>query len=220
METPMAIKRAASCAALLLLAFSVSAAPKSDAVARLQHFLNDVHSLKADFTQTVTHSTLPGATKSHGTVLIKRPNHFRWNYVAPNKQIIDSDGKHIWIYDAELEQVTVRPLKTTLASSAAILLSGQGSLQEGYEIAASGTDGGLEWVTLKPKQSRAAFSKIRIGLGPKTIQVMELTGANLGQVTRIEFHNVVRNPSIPDKAFKFTPPKGADVIGAQGAQGG
>ncbi|HET7370452.1 MAG TPA: outer membrane lipoprotein chaperone LolA [Gammaproteobacteria bacterium] len=210
----MFIKRAGLCAAFFLLACSASAAQKSDAVARLQHFLNDVETLKADFTQTVTHSTLPGATQSHGTVLIKRPNRFRWNYAAPNKQVIDSDGEQIWIYDAELEQVTVKPLKAALASSAALLLSGQGSLNEGYRIIDSGTEGGLDWVTLSPKKSGAAFSKIRIGLGPETIRVMELTGANLGQVTRIEFDNVARNEPIADKVFQFTPPPGADVIEA------
>ncbi|HET7588516.1 MAG TPA: outer membrane lipoprotein chaperone LolA [Gammaproteobacteria bacterium] len=215
----MVMKRTGFCAILILLACSASAAPNGDAVDRLQHFLNDVHTFKADFIQTVTHSTLPGATKSHGTMLIKRPNRFRWNYVAPNEQVIDADGEHIWIYDAELEQVTVKPLKTTLASSPAMLLSGQGSLREQFEVTDAGTQDGLDWVTLTPKASRAAFSKIRVGLGPKNIQVMELTGANLGQVTRIEFNNIVRNPPIADKVFEFTPPPGADVIGAPNSAG-
>ncbi|HET6725768.1 MAG TPA: outer membrane lipoprotein chaperone LolA [Gammaproteobacteria bacterium] len=206
-------------ALLALSAATAIAAPKASPADRLEQFLHNVHSLKADFTQTVTHATLPGAKKSHGTVLIKRPNRFRWNYVAPNKQIIDSDGNRIWIYDAELEQVTVKPLKTTLASSPAMLLSGQGSLRDAFEIAEQGTHDGLDWVTLKPKSDHAAFKKIRIGLGAKGIQIMELTGANLGQVTRIEFSNVSRNPNIPDSVFKFTPPKDADVIGAPDSSG-
>lgn len=201
--------------ALLIIATSaVAAAANTTAVDRLQRFLNDVDSFKADFTQTVTHSTLPGAKQSHGTVLIKRPNRFRWNYVAPNKQVIDSDGEHIWIYDKELEQVTVKPLKTTLASSPAMLLSGRGSLGEAFKITDDGMRDGLAWVTLKPRSANSAFKKIRIGLGENNIQVMELTGANLGQVTRIEFNNVVRNPPIEDKVFEFEPPQDADVIGA------
>jgi outer membrane lipoprotein carrier protein len=200
-------------ATLLVLALPTSAAPnKGSAVKHLQKFLHDVHSLKADFTQTVTHSTLSGTKKSHGTVLIKRPNRFRWNYVSPEKQVIDADGKHIWIYDAELEQVTVKPLKTAMASSPAMLLSGQGSLEKAFKVADDGKHDGLAWITLKPKKTDAAFTKIRVGLDSKNVRVMELTGANLGQVTRIRFSHLQRNAKISDKIFQFSPPKGVDVI--------
>lgn len=198
---------------LLFVAASAFAAPSNNVVTRLQSFLHDVHSLKADFTQTIEHSTLPSAKQSHGTVLIKRPNRFRWNYVAPHKQVIDADGQRVWIYDAELEQVTVKPLKTTLASSPAMLLSGQGSLTEAFNIQPQAAQSGFDWVLLQPKTDDSQFKQIRIGLDAHGIRVMELTD-NLGQVTRIEFSNVIRNPDIPDSAFKFTPPPGADVIGA------
>lgn len=198
---------------LLFVAASAVAAPSNDVVARLQSFLRDVHSLKADFTQTVEHSTLPSAKQSHGTVLIKRPNRFRWNYVAPHKQVIDADGRRVWVYDAELEQVTVKPLKTTLASSPAMLLSGQGSLTDAFNIQPQARRDETDWVLLQPKTDDSQFKQIRVGLDAHGIRVMELTD-NLGEVTRIEFSNVVRNPDIPDSAFRFTPPPGADVIGA------
>lgn len=209
----MFLSRIATSAVLLLLAVSATAAPSDNTVERLQTFLHNVHSLKADFTQTVKHATLPGAQKSHGTVLIKRPNRFRWNYVAPSKQIIDSDGEHLWIYDAELEQVTVKPLKTTLASSPAMLLSGRGSLREAFDVVAQGSEGGRDWVELKPRVADTNFKSIRVELGPHNIRAMTLTD-NLGQVTRIEFVDIIRNSAIPDKVFQFTPPPDADVIGA------
>lgn len=209
----MFISRLTICAVLLLAAQAATAAPADNAIERLQSFLHNVHSLKADFTQTVQNAMLKSAKGSHGTVLIKRPNRFRWNYLSPNKEVIDSDGKQIWIYDPGLEQVTVKPLKTTLASSPAMLLSGRGSLKDAFEMTALPRHGGLDWVLLKPKSADSAFKDIRIGLGQRNLQVMELTD-NMGQATRIEFSNVARNPEIPDATFKFTPPAGADVIGA------
>ena len=206
--------------ALLLLSASVAAAPPSDsAVARLQSFLHDVHSLKAHFTQTVSHASLPGAQKSAGTVQIKRPNRFRWDYTSPNKELIDADGRNLWIYDAELEQVTVKPLKTTLASSPAMLLSGQGSLAEAFNVKSTGSRDGYEWVALTPKTADSQFTHIEIGLDKQGLRVMQLRDS-LGQTTRIEFSDVVRNPPIPEQAFQFKPPPGADVIGTPRAGGG
>jgi outer membrane lipoprotein carrier protein len=210
----MRINRIVLLGFLLALPALAVAASKPTPARHLAHLLKGLKSLKADFSQTVTHATLPGAKKSHGTVLIKQPYRFRWHYVAPDKQIIDSDGKHIWMYDMELAQVTVKPLKTTLADSPAMLLSGKGTLRQAFKVADETSKNGLDWVTLKPKSHNAAFRKVRIGLGKHHIRVMELTSAKLNQVTKIKFQNVVRNPHIPESVFKFTPPPHTDVIGA------
>ena len=122
-------------AAVLLLPGLASAAPQAgNAIARLQAFLRDVHSLKADFTQVVLNANLQQVRKSVGTLAIKRPDRFRWDYATPNKEIIVADGKRVWIYDVELQQVTVKPLSGTLAASPAVLLSGSNDVDKSFAV--------------------------------------------------------------------------------------
>lgn len=207
--------------AALLLADNGMAATrgKDAAVAQMQHFLAEVHSLKADFTQVVMDPNLHKVKQSEGTLLIKRPNRFRWDYATPNKEIIVADGKRVWMYDVELQQVTVKPLDGTLAASPAVLLSGSNDVGRNFKVLDLGSRDGLEWVGLKPKVKDTDFEDVRLGFKHGTVAVMELKDA-LGNLTRITFSHVVRNVALSDDQFRFTPPPGADVIGDTGAPHG
>ncbi len=203
-------------AVLIALGLALPAAAAEDpGVARLDAFLAQVHSLKANFTQTVLDAQLKTTKQSSGTVVIKRPNRFRWDYAAPQKQLIVADGKRVWMYDEDLEQVTVKALDRTLASSPAMLLGGSDRIEQNFVVKDLGHTGELWWVQLTPKVADTDFKKVRIGLNDKDVQVMELTDS-LGQTTRITFSDIQRNPDIPESTFKFTPPAGADVIGDAG----
>ncbi len=203
-------------AAVLLLPGLASAAPQAgNAIARLQAFLRDVHSLKADFTQVVLNTNLQQVKKSVGTLAIKRPDRFRWDYATPNKEIIVADGKRVWIYDVELQQVTVKPLSGTLAASPAVLLSGSNDVDKSFAVKDLGESNGLEWVGLTPKTQDTDFDNVKLGFKGAAIAVMELKDA-LGNLTRITFSHLILNPAIPDSLFRFTPPAGADVIGDTG----
>ncbi|MGH8293517.1 MAG: outer membrane lipoprotein chaperone LolA [Gammaproteobacteria bacterium] len=201
-----------------LLATPCLAARPADAVARMQAFLSRVHSLKADFTQVVLDANLQTIKQSSGTLALKRPNRFRWDYAAPNREIIDADGTRVWMYDVELQQVTVKPLTGTLAASPAVLLAGSNDAQQNFIVKNLGMENGLDWVGVTPKVKDTDFDSVKLGFRGNLVAVMELKDA-LGNLTRITFSHVQVNPALPDSLFKFTPPPGADVIGDAGKPG-
>lgn len=192
---------------------------QDNAVARMQAFLKQVHSLKADFSQTVLDANLKALKQSSGTLAIKRPNRFRWDYATPNKEIIDADGTRVWMYDVELQQVTVKPLTGTLAASPAVLLAGSNDVQKNFTVKNLGAERGLDWVEVTPKVNDTDFDSVKLGFRGNLIAVMEMKDA-LGNLTRITFSHVQVNPVLPDSLFAFTPPAGADVIGDTGKSGG
>jgi outer membrane lipoprotein carrier protein len=126
-----------------------------------------------------------------------------------------ADGEHLWMYDVELAQVTVAPLDETVGSSPAMLLSGDRSVREGFDVVQTYTEDGLEWVKLAPKTAGTDFTSVLIGFSGSAPQKLELVDG-LNQVTRIEFANVKVNADLADAVFEFTPPAGVDVIGGEG----
>lgn len=201
----------------LLVAPCLAAQP-GNAVVRMQAFLSRVHSLKADFTQVVLDANLQTIKQSSGTLILKRPNRFRWDYAAPNREIIDADGTRVWMYDVELQQVTVKPLTGSLAASPAVLLAGSNDVQQNFIVKNLGTEKGLGWVGVTPKIKDTDFDSVKLGFRGNLVEVMELKDA-LGNLTRITFSHVQVNPALPDSLFRFTPPPGADVIGDAGKPG-
>ena len=191
------------------------AAAEPAGIARMHTFLQDVKTLKADFQQTVLDSNLKQVKQSTGTLVIKRPNRFRWDYAKPNEEVIVADGKRLWLYDVALAQVTVKPLNDTLAASPAVLLSGSNDVEKSFTVQDLGEKDGLAWVNLVPKVKDTDFENVRLGFKGEDVSVMELKD-NLGNTTRIVFDHVQRNVAVSDGVFKFTPPAGADVIGDTG----
>jgi outer membrane lipoprotein carrier protein len=178
-------------------------------------FLQDVKSLKADFSQEVLDPNQKQVKQSTGTLIIKRPNRFRWDYAKPNSVVIVADGTRLWMYDVELQQVTVKPLNDTLAASPAVLLAGSNDVEKSFSVEDLGLKDGLAWVLLTPKVKDTDFESVKLGFKGVDLSVMELKD-NLGNTTRITLEQVQRNAAVADDAFKFTPPKGADVIGDTG----
>lgn len=197
---------------LLCLCSAPVGAATPTAAERLHAFLRDVKTLRAEFTQTVLDANLATVQESSGTLVIQRPGRFRWEYVSPFAQTIIADGERIWIYDAELAQVTVKKLDETLASTPAMLLGGASALGERFEVTDLGISGALSWVELVPRVKETDFVKVRLGFGTRELETMELTDT-LGQTTRIQFRSLERNIKVDSMLFRFTPPPGADVIG-------
>lgn len=184
-------------------------------IVRMQAFLKNVHTLKADFTQVVLDANLKQMKQSSGTLLIKRPDRFRWDYAKPNAETVVADGKRLWLYDVPLQQVTVKPLAETLAASPAVLLAGSNDVDKSFTVADEGEKDGLAWVALIPKVKDSDFQSVRLGFKGEDVAEMDLKD-NLGDTTRIEFDHIQRNPPVSDDSFKFVPPAGADVIGDTG----
>ena len=181
-------------------------------VARFQQFLRTTQSTTADFEQKVTDRNGKLVQESSGRFAFLRPGRFRWTYARPFAQLIVGDGERVWVYDRDLNQVTVRRIAAALGSTPAALLAGASDVDKAFDLAEGGDRDGLAWVEAKPRDKEAGFERIRLGMSVSGIEAMELVD-NFGQTTQLRFMNLVRNPQIDPGTFRFTPPKGADVLG-------
>ena len=197
--------------ALGLLPLTAQPVSAADPAAELEAFLADVRSLEADFTQTLVEADSGREQVSRGRLYLQRPDRFRWEYREPAPQLVVADGQELWLYDPDLEQVTVRPLDDGLESTPAALLSGQGDLDASFDKGAAYSEDGVDWIELKPRNANADFQGIRVGFAGGTIAAMELIDA-LGQLTRIRFAEVKTNVELDQALFVFEPPPGADVL--------
>jgi outer membrane lipoprotein carrier protein len=178
----------------------------------LNHFFDEVRTYSALFQQVVLDEGFNPIEESSGRVIIKRPGRFRWDYEPPSETRIISNGDKVWIYDVELDQVTVRSYRQALGSTPAALLAGGADVSEEFDIAPLGqVNGPLHWVRMVPKSEDVGFEDIRIGFEDGSLRVMELIDG-LGQTTRITMTDGEENESIADSRFEFNPPDGVDVI--------
>lgn len=192
------------------LLFSLNA--HADAVQMLKDFVNRTHSLKAHFNQSVYNSKMDQAQESEGDMMFSRPGKFRWLYQKPYAQLLVGDGKKLWAFDEDLEQVTVRKLDSAIGSSPAALLAGNNEIEKGFNLRDAGEKEGMAWLEASPKGKESNFQSFRMGFSGNLLAVMVLKDY-FGQVTIIHFSKMEVNPKLPADAFRFTPPKGADVIG-------
>ncbi len=197
---------------LMLLALAFATAAHADAIERFKTFLRTTQSARADFEQRVFGRDGKLTQQSTGSFVFQRPGRFRWTYAKPVDQLIVGDGERVWIYDRDLNQVTVRRLSKALGSTPAALLAGSSEVEKAFELSDAGNRDGLEWLEAKPKEAEAGFERIRMGFSANGLHAMELTD-NFGQTTRLRFSNLQRNPNIDPGEFRFVPPKGADVLG-------
>ena len=181
---------------------------------KLENYLNDIKTFEATFEQTLSSEANGVQEISKGKFYLSRPGKFRWNYTRPYEQSIIADGKNIWIYDKDLEQVTVREMSEILADSPALLLSNEVAISEEFVVTtvASGKNS-HEWFLLKPKVDDKQYADIRLAFKNNTLREMELRD-NFGQLTGIVFSDQKRNETIDQKLFDFTPPDGVDVLNA------
>ena len=198
--------------AAVLAAASPGAAAGDGAEARIDGWLAANESLRARFTQTVFDEGGFRLNESHGTVAFRRPYRFRWNYEAPEPQIIVADGERLWWYDIDLQQVTVRPVDAALEGTPASLLAGpDGRASRHFRVAALEPVRGVDWIELVPRGADAAFRALRVGLQGEGLRAIEMEDG-FGQTTRIDFFDVEYGPHLADELFRFVPPPEADVV--------
>ena len=197
--------------ALLIILMLASITARAASIDALKGMLQETTSGKARFAQIVVDKNLKQLQQATGTMQFVRPGRFRWEYDKPYEQTIVGDGAKLWIYDKDLNQVTVRKLDKALGGSPAALLSGSNEIDKVYNLTNLGTQEGLEWLEALPKSKENAFERIRLGFGQNGLEAMELRD-QFGQTTMIKFAGFERNPKLAPEVFRFTPPKGADVI--------
>lgn len=198
--------RAVILGSLLLAPVSVPA----DARAALERFLDGLHSFSSEFTQTLTDETGFLLQEAGGRLSLALPDRLRWELDAPFEQWIVADGEHLWIYDPELRQATVRPVETALDSTPLALLTQPHRLDERFDVEEEPSAAGLRLV-LRPRSRDADFTRLELDLS----QGGELRGLAFldifGQRTEIRLSEARRNPPLAPAEFQFIAPPGTDV---------
>jgi len=195
---------------ILLLAPTASLTA-NEGIDRAKAFFADLVTLEGHFSQKVQGAQLNVTDQSSGYFVIKRPGQFRWVYTVPYAQEIVADGAKIWVYDEDLEQVTIKAFNAMLGSTPAALLSGNTPLQENFIMEEVAPDGIMLRVQLSPKDNEASFTQIILGFVGRLLVRMELMD-NLGQLTLLTFTDIRKNQSVNAVSFQFDIPKNADVF--------
>lgn len=200
--------------ALMILSASLCGlalpATAADAMATLRQFVTTVQSGQGSFTQTVTSPDGKKVRKSSGTIEFQRPDRFRFAYKPPVQQLIVGDGRQVWLYDADLDQVTVRPMSNAIGATPAALLSG-GNLDKDFALKNLPDAEGLQWVEALPKARDGQFQWVRIGWRSGQLAALEILDG-FGQKSRLDFEGFNARAVMAPERFQFTPPKGADVL--------
>lgn len=195
---------------IVLLASATAHAAATD---RLKSFMTATHSAQADFTQEVMDKSGKRIQSSSGAMQFERPGKFRWEYRKPYEQLIVGDGKKFWMYDVDLNQVTVKKLDAALGGSPAALLAGSNEIEREFTLKDIADRDGLEWLQAVPKSSESTFEKVLMAFNAKSeLVMMELHDA-FGHRTVLRFSELKNNPPLSPKLFQFAPPKDADVLG-------
>lgn len=213
---------------------TTAASVASQSPTPLDRYLKNLKTLRVQFLQTIADAHGAEVGRATGTLIVERPGKFRWD-IHPqstaqgpstgqsastaqagspeNGQLMVSDGRNLWYFDRDLQQVTVRPMSAALSATPAMLLSGTVDVRQHFTESSAGTRDGLDWVYVEPRSTEADFKSALFGFDRKgTLQRMILED-KLGQVVTIIFQDVAVNVAVPDSELTFTPPSGADVIG-------
>jgi outer membrane lipoprotein carrier protein len=199
---------------LLFAGLSVSWVVHAGALDQFKAFVAATKSARGEFTQRLVKEEggkLQTSNASNGSFQFARPGKFIWIYQKPYEQILQADGEQLYVYDKDLNQVTVRKLGNAIGSSPAAILFGSNDLEKNFTLSEGGTRDGIEWLQAIPKAKDTNFEKIGIGLKDGVPVAMELRDS-FGQISLLSFTKFEKNPSLSASHFRFVMPKGADVL--------
>jgi outer membrane lipoprotein carrier protein len=210
---PGGLRRAllASLCAATLAALAMPDAAVAAALDQLREFATSTRSARGEFSQQTIRSGGRSGETASGRFAFSRPGKFRWEVMQPYEQLIVTDGERLHFYDADLKQVTIRKVGEAISATPAAILFGSDDLDGSFTLKELGERDGLAWLEAVPKSTEAGFERIQIGFRNGLPEAMEVRDA-FSQVTRFGFRGVERNPSLDPSLFRFTAPKGVDVI--------
>ncbi|HEX2082625.1 MAG TPA: outer membrane lipoprotein chaperone LolA [Xanthomonadaceae bacterium] len=193
----------------LALAGTAQAAARDD----LDAFTRGLKGLQGTFSQQVFDPKGNRKESTSGRVALSAPRLFRWEYAEPYPQLIVADGKHVWVYEPDLQQATKRPQGTEEQNSPLAALVEPARLERDFNLVEAGTRDGLDWLELTPRRGdEGGFRSARLGFDDDGLRKMTVVDA-LGQRTEIEFSGWKRNPDFAKGTFNFVPAEGVDVVG-------
>ena len=196
-----------------LVGIAFAGTASADARESLARFTSGLNGLQGEFVQKVFDGNGHARETSSGQVALSAPRLFRWEYEKPYPQLIIADGSRVWVYDPDLEQVTVRPQGEEEENNPLAALVDPAMLERDFVVTEAGARGGLEWLEVAPRQAGdAGFQNARLGFDDSGLSRMEVLDA-LGQRTTLEFSSWHRNPAFDSGTFEFEPPAGVDVVG-------
>jgi outer membrane lipoprotein carrier protein len=177
----------------------------------LSQYFERTQTAESTFRQIVLDKEGRKTQEVTGKMRLQKPNKFRWDYDKPYVQQIVGDGQKIWIYDPELNQVTVRSFSKAANSTPAALIVGGKDIEKAFILKEGSRKDNLDWVIATPKVKDSGFERLYLGFLNDELKIMELIDS-FGNQTRIEFNDLHRNTSISPELFKFIPPHDADVL--------
>jgi outer membrane lipoprotein carrier protein len=210
------MKKTFAAGLLSVLALAAHAGP----IESLENFIRTAKSGRADFTQVVTAPARGGQaarTKtSSGTFEFERPNRFRFVYLKPFAQTIVADGQTLWMHDVDLNQVTSRKQAKVLGTTPAALIAASpdlATLKRDFDLQAMPDQDGLQWVQATPKAKEGQLTSMKVGFRGDQLAALDIQDS-FGQRSVLTFNGMQINSGVSADAFRFTPPKGTDVVQA------
>lgn len=204
------------CAGIVVLALAtLQLAAATVPATALDRFLDGLKTLRAEFSQRVVDARGVTVQEGVGSLVVERPGRFRWEVRpagAEGNQLLVADGRNLWFYDRDLEQVTVKPADATLTATPAMLLSGTGDIRVAFDVKVLPRADGLDWVQVTPRANDADFRDARLGFAAGALKRMVLHD-KLGETATLIFGKTVRNGVVNAGELRFIPPPGVDVIG-------
>ena len=194
---------------LICMLFSINTLADS-LTTPLQTWLSSLKTLKATFQQTVYDEKQQIIDSSSGHFYLRKPGAFHWYYKTPYEQKIISDGSTLWIYDIDLDQVTIKPMDDSLNSTPAMIFSNPSQLESEFIVSPITLGEASNWLLLIPKQE-SSIERLKIATDQGRIQTMVIVD-QLGQTTELSFTQLQENPELEANLFQFQPPQGVDVI--------
>jgi outer membrane lipoprotein carrier protein len=197
---------------LVLFTCVHSARGQSGALEQLEQFTSGLNSLQANFNQEIFAADGRLVETSSGRLVLVKPDFFRWDYTGEYPQQIVADGKRVWIYDIELEQVSIKVQSSAAADSPLSVLTRPETIDEQFKITELGSADGEALLELVPLDEQAEFNRIIVGLADNQMRSMILEDA-FGQRTHISYLDLEVNGEVADGTFKLEFPDGVDIIG-------
>ncbi|MCK7596832.1 outer membrane lipoprotein chaperone LolA [Microbulbifer sp. CAU 1566] len=180
----------------------------ADASDELSRLLQPLGSISGNFRQTLKDQKGKTLQKSSGNFSVERPGKLRWQTGEPFPQLLVTDNKKLWLYDPDLEQVTIRPVDNRMKETPALLLGGKvEDIRGSFSVE---NKKGAYYLT--PKRASAPFKSMVIRFDGKGLPSAMTVRDGMGQTTDIQFNGLKANPKLSNSIFRFKPPKGTDII--------
>ncbi len=187
----------------------------ADAVVdKLQKNYDATADFVADFRQETEVKTLNRSLKSSGKLSFKRPGKMLWRYDEPKGQFVLADGKNLYFFQPEQNQVIKSPLKNAFRGDIPLsFLLGLGNLKKDFNSTLKSSDGAQYVLRLDPKGEAGGYTEILLTVNKSSLDIASVSVRDAaGNLTSVQFSNMRKGVGLKDALFAVEIPKGADVV--------